>query len=90
MERIHCKYAEYLLVPNSELPKGCVFETVDGVKCRAEYLMACNNEDGEFDGSLNDLCQEHYGCGFDTIKSIWISRLGYIDGYWQFVKLVMV
>ena len=64
------------------------FETLDGVKCRMEFQMTCNNKNGMFDDSLDMDCLRYYGCHFQTIKSIWIGRLGRLDDYWHLVKLI--
>ena len=87
MYRINCKYAELLLAPANAIC-GDQVETTDGVKCRLEYQSTYNNDDGAFDERLDDICNEQYGCPFQTIKSIWISRLGSVSTYWHLVKMV--
>lgn len=89
MKRILCKFSEYLIAPQNALSKGVIgeYETLDNVHCRAFLHTVWNNESGEFDDELEDICQAYYGCSFSLIKSIWISRLGKISNFWHLVKL---
>lgn len=64
------------------------FVTLDNVRCHLEFHSTCNNQDGMFDDRLDQECLRLYGCHFDTIKSIWISRLGRLDDYWHTVRMV--
>ena len=85
--RIKAKFAEKLLVPANGITSGEV-ETADGIMCRAEFQTTWNNADGLFDDELEGVCQREYGCSFQTIKSIWISRIGILSDYWHLVKLI--
>lgn len=89
MYRINCKYTELLLAPANAIG-GNLVETEDGVKCRLVFQSTMNNVDGAFDGRLDEICNEQYGCPFQTIKSIWISRLGSLSEYWHLVKMVKI
>lgn len=91
MQRINCKYTEYLLVPDNAIGRTYCddeFMTDDGVRCRLEFQMTCNNKDGLFDDDLDRDCLRHYGCHFSSIRSIWIGRLGQVDDFWHLVKMV--
>ena len=87
--KISAKFAENLLVPANGIQFGEV-ETSDGIKCRTEFLATWNNADGMFDEELDGICQREYGCSFQTIKSIWIGRIGVLSDYWHLVKLIKI
>ena len=89
MQKINCKFAEHLLVPANGIEFGDV-ETVDGVKCHTSFQATWNNRDGFFDDELESVSQKYYNCPFSTIKSIWISRLGRVDDFWNLVKLIKI
>lgn len=93
MQKIRCKYAEYVLMPDNALGRAYrddEFETEDGVRCRLEFQSTCNNQGGIFDYCLDQDCLKCYGCHFHTVKSIWIGRLGRVDDYWHMVKMVKI
>ena len=85
--RIKAKFAEKLLAPENGISRGEV-ETLDGVRCQAEFQTTWDNANGFFDEELEGVCQREYGCSFQTIKSIWISRIGVLSDYWHLVKLI--
>lgn len=87
--KIKAKFAERLLVPANGIQRGEV-ETADGVRCQAEFQTTWNNVGGFFDEELEAICQREYGCSFQAIKSIWISRIGILSDYWHLVKLVKI
>lgn len=87
--KIRAKFAEKLLVPANGIEFGEV-ETSDGIKCRTEFQATWNNADGMFDDELENICQREYGCSFQAIKSIWISRLTKVSDYWHLVKLIKI
>lgn len=89
MQKIKSKFVELLLVPANGIERG-ELETLDGIKCRAEFRTTWNNADGFFDDELDEICQREYGCAFSSIKSIWYGRLGYVSNYWHLVKLVKI
>lgn len=89
MKRISCKYSEYLFAPSNAV-SGEDVETSDGFKCRLSYISTWNNEDGEYDDVFENLCQKYFMCSFHTIRSIWISRLGFVSGFWNLVKMEKV
>ena len=87
--RIKAKFAENLLVPANGISRGEV-ETTDGVTCLTEFQTTWNNADGMFDDELECVCQREYGCSFQAIKSIWISRIGILSDYWHLVRLIKI
>lgn len=87
--KIKAKFAERLLVPENGIGRGEI-ETADGVRCQAEFQTTWNNAGGFFDDELEALCQREYGCSFQTIKSIWIGRIGVLSDYWHLVKLIKI
>lgn len=89
MTRINAKFAEYLLVPANGIAFGEV-ETTDGIMCRTEFQATWNNADGSFDDELDGICQREYKCSFQSIRSIWIGRLGYVSDFWHLVKLIKI
>lgn len=89
VRRIKAKFAEKLLAPDNGIRRGEV-ETSDGIRCRVEFQTTWNNADGMFDDELECVCQREYKCSFQTIKSIWISRIGILSDYWHLVKLIKI
>lgn len=87
--KIKAKFSEKLLVPENGIGRGEI-ETADGVMCKTEFLTTWNNAGGAFDNELDDICQREYGCSFQAIKSIWISRIGILSDYWHLVKLIKI
>lgn len=90
MQKIQSKYTEYLLAPANAIGSDDVVVTTDGVKCKLVYQSTWNNEGGRFDDRLEDVCQTYYGCPFQTIRSIWISRVGILSEYWHLIKMEKV
>ena len=89
MRKIQCKYSEYLVLPQNALTAGCdEYETLDGVRCRLEFIMSCRNERDAYRDELDDICQKHFGCSFSAIRSIWFDRVGATSDYWHLVKLI--
>lgn len=87
--KIKAKFAEKLLAPENGIVFGEV-ETADGIMCRTEFQATWNNADGLFDDELDGICQREYKCSFQSIKSIWIGRLGYVSDYWHLVRLIKI
>ena len=87
--KIKAKFAERLLVPANGIVFGEV-ETADGIMCRTEFQATWNIAGGLFDEELEAVCQREYKCSFQTIRSIWISRLGYASDYWHLVRLIKI
>ena len=86
---LNCRYAERVILPHNALYKGAeMYDTADGVKVKLKFIGTWNNKDGLFDEELDKVCQDVLGVPFKTIKSIWIARLGYLDDYWHYVKLI--
>lgn len=77
------------MLPHNAIRAGVSeYDTADGVKVRMKFIGTWNNKDGLFDEELDKVCQDVLGVPFETIKSIWIARLGYLDDYWHYVKLM--
>lgn len=87
--KILCKYSEFVLAPINALAVGLngEYETIDGVQCIARPHTTWNNEDGAYDGVLDEHCQRFFGCPFSTIRSIWVARLGSVNPYWHLVRM---
>lgn len=90
--RIEAKFAPVLFFPSNAVEAAFWrrddveprFMTLDNVLCKPVFLATMNGENERFD----DICQNHFGHSFQTIRSIWISRLGTnLDSYWHLVKL---
>ena len=63
-----------------------LFETLDGKRSRPRFVAAWNNEGGEYDGELDDVCRRRFGFPFVNIRSMWNCRLGFVDDYWFLVE----
>ncbi len=86
---LNCRYAERVMLPHNAIGAGVSeYETADGVNVRLKFIGTWNNKDGLFDEELNKICDDAFGVAFDSIKSIWIARLGMVDDYWHLVKLI--
>ena len=98
--RIDSKFTEFVFCPMNAVDSGFYsrtdfrqpvhFVTKDGVECVPEFVSGWNNEDGRYDGRFDELCQEHYGFPFRSIRSIWVSRLGRVENYWHLIKLTKI
>ena len=97
--KISCKFSDMVLAPGNAVesrfysrdPKAdYLFVTTDGVVCRPEYQCTRNNADGRFDDVLDDFCKRTFDIGFSSLRSMWISRLGSLDNYWDIIKLYKV
>ena len=86
MQKIQSKYTERLVMPSNAASED-ILETTDGVKCRLKYISTMNNENGNYDELLDDLCREMYDCPFSSIRSIWIARLGSVSDFWNLVEM---
>lgn len=88
MEKIQCKFVPKLIVPaNALVPEEYNYITSDGTKCRIGFEIGWKNENDIFSDELDDVCQKVHGCSFETIKSVWFSRLGSVSDWWYMIKL---
>ena len=88
MKQILCKFAPKILAPRNAFDGFSEeYQTLDGKVCTLEFLSGWKNTDGDMDDDLDCCCQHVLGCSFDTIRSIWISRLGHVDEFWFLVEL---
>ena len=63
------------------------FDTDDCVICKPEFQTTWNNKGGAFEEELEQVSMVRFGVPFQSIRSIWIGRLGHIDDYWHLIKL---
>lgn len=88
MKQILCKFAPKILAPRNAFDGfGEEYQTLDGKVCTLEILSGWKNTDGDMDDDLDCCCQHVLGCSFETIRSIWIGRLGHVDKFWYLVRL---
>lgn len=89
--RLQAKYAERILCPRSALGEVGTGDlnliTADGVECAVRFLGTWNNAEGRFNDDLEMVCQNQLGIGFDTVRSIWISRLNGMSDIWDMIEL---
>ena len=95
--RIEAKYAPKVLMPKNAIERRFFedavsqreydFVTADGKNCKARFISAWNNEGGRYDESLDFICMKNWKTPFESLKSLWISRLGTIDDYWYLINL---
>lgn len=98
--KIHAKYAEDIFFPSNavedafwhrpfDVPMNRVrFITSDGKTCKPTFISTTNNRNGEYDERFDDFCQRMFGMTYKRLRSVWIARLGTLDYYWHWVKLV--
>lgn len=93
---IQAKSAEYVFCPanaiepefyrrNPYTPFRMV--TTDGIVNDATFIETWYDRAGVFTDEFDSVCQRYYGMNFESIKSIWIGRLGTLDDYWHLIKL---
>lgn len=88
MKQIQCKFVSRVVVPANALkPEEYEYQTSDGIICRISYEIGWKIEDEWFLEELEDICQKIHGCSFETIKSLWFSRLGRLSDWWYVIKL---
>ena len=93
MTRIHCKFADVVLVPDNGIDDIILadkVETIDGVKCKTEFMKTWNNSDGRYDEDLDFACNMHWNVSFDRLKSMWYARLGKVGDVWNLIKLTKI
>lgn len=89
MKQILCKFAPKILAPRNAFDGFSEeYQTLDGKVCTLEFLSGWKNTDGDMDDDLDCCCQHVLGCSFETIRSIWIGRLGHVDEFWFLVELI--
>lgn len=93
--RVQARGADALLLPRNAVEDAfwtrraevdALFETLDGKRSRPRFVAAWNNKGGEYDGELDRVCRERFGFPFVNIRSMWNSRLGFVDDYWFLVE----
>lgn len=88
MRQIQCKYTPKLLAPRNAFDSlSGDYQTTDGKVCSIDFLACWKNTDGQMDADLDACCHNVLGCSFNTIRSIWIGRLGQIDEFWYLIRL---
>lgn len=87
---LQCRFNEKVLIPSNGIERPGRYETADGVTVDVKFLGTWNNCEGDFTDELDAICLDEFGAPFMTINSIWLSRLGFISGYWHLVKLAKV
>ncbi len=92
--RVQARSAAALLLPNAvddafwvrKAEVDVLLETLDGKRMRPRFVAAWNNKGGVYDGELDSVCQQRFGFPFVNIRSMWNSRLGFVDYYWFLVE----
>lgn len=89
--KIAAKSAPYILFPSNavepafwhRLP-GELYEFVgtDDIVFVPEFLHTWS---GECD-DLAECCERRFGMPFESMRSLWIGRLGTLDSYWHFIR----
>lgn len=94
--KIRAKSAEYILCPANAIEGDFykrnpddpfLLQTVDGAEHNATFICSWCNRDCAYDEELEAVCQKYYGMTFESIRSMWIGRLGRVDDYWHLIKL---
>lgn len=96
--RIEAKYAPIVLMPANAIERSFFggvssqreydFITADGKSCKARFLSAWRNEDGRYDERLDFICMKNWKTPFESLKSLWISRLGTVSDCWYLINLI--
>ena len=90
MRTIQCKFNERVIVPQEAvagLSIGESFYTMDGKVCTAKFISGWNNDSGEYDDILNDICMKYWNVPFSAIRSVWIGRIGSVGNMWHLIEL---
>ena len=89
MKQICCKYVPRLIAPANafDIEAPYLYRTTDGKVCSMEIQCCWKNTDDQYRDELELYAKGLHGCPFDTIKSIWLARLGSVSEYWYLVKL---
>jgi len=95
--RIEAKFAPRVLLPSNAIEQAFFgeavsqreydFITLDGKQCKGRFLSALRNEDGRFNERLDLICMRNWNMPFESMKSLWISRLGVISDCWYLIEL---
>lgn len=78
----------------SQVRIGCnakgVYRCLGGELVHIEWLMVCNNTQGEHGDMLDKLSKDLYELPFSNIRSMWFARLGRIEDWWDKVRCRIV
>lgn len=96
--RIEAKYAPIVLMPANAIERSFFggvssqreydFITADGKSCKARFLSAWRNEGGRYDERLDLVCTRNWRTPFESLKSLWIARLGTVSDCWYLINLI--
>lgn len=87
------KFAPVALIPSELTDRRHVaqkYKLAGGEVVTFRFLGTWNNRDGKRDKMFDKECQELYGLGFDTFRSVWKRRLGALSEYWHKVQMELV
>lgn len=90
MRTIQCKFTPRVVVPQEAvagLAVGEPFYTMDGKVCTAKFISGWNNDNGDYDEVLNDICMDYWNVPFAAIRSVWIDRVGRVGSVWHLIEL---
>ena len=59
---------------------------MDGEVVDAKFLCGWENSDRRYDGELDRICKELFNAPFESLRSMWISRLGTVSDYWHLIE----
>ena len=92
MSRIHCKFADFVLVPRDAYDVKDIenLETLDGYPCAGKLITTWDNTNDYWDKELREFCMDHWGIGFEKIKHIYRMRIGDISNVWDYIKLTKI
>ena len=93
---IQAKSSEWILCPANAIAREFYTRapniepelvTNDGVIHKCQFVSTWNNRDGVYEDEFECVCQRLYNMSFESIRSMWIGRLGRLDDYWHLIKL---
>jgi hypothetical protein len=89
MSNIYCNFSEFVLLPKEAFDEFGFgpFRTKDGKVCDAIFISVWNNADCRYDEQLDHICQIKWNIRFDSVRSMWIGRLGEVGCYWYLIQL---
>lgn len=63
------------------------FRTIDGTYIHIKWIEGLYNRNGEMDEELDSFCQQNYSMPFHIVKSVWISKVDRLSGYWHIIEM---
>lgn len=85
---LRTKYHEVVFIPSEvSLPHGTCAVTSDGVRVTVSHIGGFMVNEPSLEKYLDTICLRLYDMPWCTVRSAWVSRLGYESNFWHELRL---